>query len=168
MANEQRLLSIEMHGAGRRGQLARDFSKVERRIQNARNRMVRESGQATEAIFEASAPRDTGQMADSIKSVMHFRGHLIRAQIAVSAQRDGFDYLNVTRFGHEVPQVVARGKRMAVHVDGRHAAPIYRRVVNPARPARDWVGDATHVSDRYIDDAWRSLGHRIDTILLTA
>ena len=102
---------ITQRGAAAEGQLAREFSKAQRRMQNRINRIMRELSREVPPIYSVQAPTDTGALSRSIKGKLRQRA--ARVTLVVSAEPDarggGFAYLDVTRFGHRQPLIFARG-----------------------------------------------------------
>lgn len=156
---------IDVEGAGSPGQLAADFDSAQRRIQARITRTMRIIQRELPVFFEKEAPRDTGELARSIKGIIFFRAQFQRVSIEVSAQREGFNYLDITRFGHRTPYIIPRRKRaMTVHVDGRHNPPILRRRVRGYTPSGDWVRRGYREAAPFLDKQFRELGRDIQRV----
>ena len=148
--------------------MAREYDRAERKIQDKVNRMMRYLQSATESEFDRAVPRDTGQLAKGLRASISFRGGIVRITMrSTGADREGYNYLDVTRFGHRRVIIHPRrakflkfvpgprstaGARQArdvpfkgrlIHVQGRAGrSPIYRRWVYGVVRPRDWVETA--------------------------
>ena len=123
-------------------------TRAQIRLDTARHALI------AERIFEAEAPRDTGELARSVESRQR-RGigarFMTGFEIVGGAARDGFPYLNVTRFGHAVTIITPKRARfLKVHAEGRHHPPVRRRFVRGYHPTRDWVSVAANQAARVI------------------
>lgn len=122
-------------------------TKAEIRLNTARHARI------AERIVAAHAPRDTGRLAASVESRQRrLTGRFVTGfEIVAGAARDGFSYLDVTRFGHRTPVIVPkRARSLKVHAEGRDHPPIRRRFVRGYHPARDWVEVGTNQASRAI------------------
>lgn len=165
-----------VRGAARR---ARDLRAGSRRAQRQIVDEMARLGERARAIFYDHAPKDTRQFADSLE--VRFGRRTVRPSLTVSidGDRDGFDLLNVSRFGHDTVTIYpdqtrravsestgrAHAPALAVHVNGRFSAPIYRGSVSGFFPTRDWVDDAQWEVDEHADIAQERLGRRIERSL---
>lgn len=135
---------VTVEGAGKKGQLARDFTKLERRLQDDLNASMRRMVRPVKIAFYQAAPVDTGNLRRNITARLHFRAHQITMTVGTVAEREGFDYTNITRFGHDTPVIVPTHRRaLKVHIWG-HRTPsvfIFRGAVLGYDPARDWVDE---------------------------
>ena len=105
-------------------------------------------------IIKAGTPRDTGALASSVEARQRRAagGQFSTGfEITVGASRRGFNYLDVTRFGHRVTLVRPKHSRaLKVHVDGRAHPPIRMSFVRGYQPAKDWVEVAANAAVRAI------------------
>jgi hypothetical protein len=134
----------------------------ERRILRSLPLDTRRKALLSERIIAAEAPRDTGRLARSVKQRQQ-RGRAGRFrsgfEVTAGAVRDGFPYLDVTRFGHQGTFIVPkRSVHLKVHARGRRARPIFRTFVAAYHPARDWVEVGVNRAERAI----RSLNARAE------
>jgi len=116
---------------------------------------TRRNAVVAERIIAAQTPRDTGRLARSVRSQQRRNRATGRFQtgfvVTVGALRDGFPYLDVTRFGHRGAVIRgAHGGKLAVHVAGRTRMPLFRRSVRAYHPGRDWVEVAVNSAARTI------------------
>ena len=164
----ERLVTVEVEGEVGEGQTARDLTRAERRIQDRVNRAMRRLDRELPIVYRAGAPVDTGALARSITSTIAFRGRLVRVAVSADAERDGFDYMPVTRWGHTLPVIRPRRKRyMTVHSRGRYARPVLRRRVRGVQHSVDWVDETTRRDAiPLIEATERSLERDIDTVLI--
>ena len=105
------LLRISVRGAGRRG--ARALNRDQRILQDELNRTINVLGQrATKAIRESGAvPEDTKNLVRSIRPVFFTRASRVQVTIRADAERDGYRYAGVTRFGHKVSEIKPKAAR---------------------------------------------------------
>ena len=168
-------IRLEVRGAAAEGQLAKDFDRAQRRIQNRLNREMRQMQREIPLIYKAEAPSDTGALERSIKGTLFMRGRAIRLTVAgdADARGSGFDYLAVTRFGHRQATLRARGpsrrfgrpKLMTVHLQGRGGSPTLRKTVKGYRPRVDWVNIADRAALAKVDREYRDIDRSITAIL---
>lgn len=157
------MVQLEVDGVGG---LARLFSREQRRGQDRINRAMRYLDAVAEPMFRAYAPVDTGELKGSIKSTLFFRGNVVRLTVRANAKRQGFDYLDVTRYGHRSLAIVPRrrrgltihGHRTSVTGDGPS---VVRAHATGSRPASDWVQDAYRAVGLELDDAEHRLARGI-------
>lgn len=139
-----------------------------REIRAAITRTGRELEKMLPTIYRRYVPRDTGDLERSLEARVAFRREGVRVRVLGGAVRDGFDYLDVTRFGHRQRVIAAKkGRRLAVHWAGRASSEtvIFAGSVKGYRPRRDWVEAAGDQADRFIDTVTSSLDSRVTTIL---
>ncbi len=167
MARRNDFITLTTRGAGDEDQLAKDFTRAQRRIQDRVNRTMRLIDAETMPVYRTVAPSDTGELMRGLESRISFRAQRVRITVSVAAERDGFDYVAVTRFGHRVRWITPKRKlAMTVHTQGRYSMPILRHRVPGYRPRRDWVVDGTRRVIQMVDRHSRELGRDIDTVLL--
>lgn len=175
MARSTDLYRISIRGAGRR---ASQFSRAARAIQDDVNREIRLLGRETTAIFAEGAPRDTTDLARSIRAVPFF-GRAARPRVSIRIENlhshgagKDIDYSSITRFGHKQKRIVPRQARaLKVHPEGhRNQAIYYFRAsvagVGVKRPVSDWVVPATQRARRAIDRSERRLARKVETRIL--
>ena len=121
------------------------LTKQKMRLDSARH------GSIAVRIIEAAAPRDTGELARSIHQRQRRRrgGQFATGfEVIGGAARDGFPYLDVTRFGHAKAFILPkRSLSLKVHFAGRNYPPVQARFVRGYRPKRDWVEHAVNQAD---------------------
>lgn len=156
------MVQLEVDGVGG---LARLFSREQRRGQDRINRAMRYLDAVAEPMFRAYAPVDTGELKGSIKSTLFFRGNVVRLTVRANAKRQGFDYLDVTRYGHRVTLITPRrGGALSVHIGGRRSVPVVRRSVRGYHPTHDWVDVAGRLLEPSVRSAERMMGRRVRTV----
>ncbi len=166
---------VGFRGAGR---VAAQFDAAARQVQDAIVAELRQFGREGEAIFAAAAPEDTGDLADRIVAVPFF-GRAARPRVSIRVRPDlqghqgdeidGYDYLDVTRFGHRRHEIVPRRARaLKVHYAGHRNAAIFefRASVPGVRPRVDWVAVGADRCARASAIAERRLGRRIQSRVL--
>ena len=156
-------MRMEVEGVGK---LARDFDQAERQVQNRINRTMRELEKVSTRAIAAAAPRESGALARSVQGTIYFRGHLVRITFTADAQREGFSYLNVTRFGHRLPRIFPkRAKALTVPGRGRGGRTVLKTSVAGYRPSHDWVDVAAQDVEGVVDVAARELSRDIATVV---
>lgn len=173
MARSSDLYRLSIRGAGRR---ASQFSRAARAIQDDVNREIRTLGREATAIFAESAPRDTTDLARSIRGVPFF-GRAARPRVSIRVEnlqghQGNHDYSAVTRFGHRQKRIVPRQARaLMVHTEGHRNQAIYEfRASVPGvgvkRPVNDWVVPASRRAQRAISASERRLARKVETRIL--
>lgn len=148
---------------------ARDLSAAARELRSLMLREMRSSAPEVQAIFEDYAPydvqeRDDFHMQEHIEVVIATAGR-IRANVQVLARspESGFDYLDVTRFGHRGRLVAKRG-RFLKWSDGTDTH--WARETAGHHPRSDWVEDAGPEVDVEADLVADRIGRVVYTRLL--
>ena len=137
-----------------------------RYVREAIQEMVEETGLTAEAILQNNAPERTGRLRESILVTGRNRSTTrpqIRVGVVGAVSDEGFDYLNVTRFGRKAVEA-AKGSKPARSLRDdrtqRQRRPFrahmlsfepgapgsgfrYRRRVRAYHPKRDWVRAST-------------------------
>lgn len=115
------------------------------------------------------APHRSGRLERSIKArVRSYGGRIILEVLAGPRSDDGFDYLDVTRFGHKQAIIFPkRAKAIAFIPSGAPSGKaIVRAWVRGYKPDHDWVELVYEEMQHAMDDAARHLARRIDRRLL--
>lgn len=160
-------LRVSVEGAGQRGQLMADYSKLERRTQDRINARMRSLSRRALPVIRAAAPKDSGRLRSGIESRLFFRAHEVRLTFGATAIRDGFDYVAVTRFGHRVAYITPKKKKvLKVSINGRGGRRIFRRSVSGYRPLHDWAQIAAAEAGVVADQEVEGLSRDIDILSL--
>lgn len=138
------LVRIDVSGAGRDSQLARDFSRAQRQLQDDTIRVMRELERDASAVVQAQlreqVDRDTGDLEASIQGRFFIRASSVRFTIVGGVPGHGGDprpYIDVTRFGHRQQRIFPTSRRaLKVHLAGHRAPHIFE--------FRAWVTGVGH------------------------
>jgi hypothetical protein len=112
-------------------------------------------------IFRGFAPydeedRDTFHMAETIEA--RVRGTRIEVEVSAISPESGFDYLDVTRFGHRGRLYPDKGTFLRWKSGGRVH---YARSTAGHHPAVDWVDAALPAAQRAADRSADRIGRKI-------
>jgi hypothetical protein len=158
---DARIAVVQIHG---NDYLAARFERSAAGLGSKASRTVRRIGRRAERVLSGVAPKDTRRLADSIVAKPSFRADSARVTVEAGAMREGFSYLDVTRFGHRTPVITAKkGRFLKVYTMGRRfpQAVIFTPRVHGARPAMDWVAKGLPVIDEYARQEAGRLGREI-------
>lgn len=159
---ESIIASATVTGAG---PVAARFSRVERDLQTRLNGLMRRVGRTSERILKRAAPKDTRALADSIRAVPYSRAGDINVSIKAHAQRDGFNYLDITRFGHRRRVLTAKrkGRAMAVRYAGHRAPEVIAFAMRAEgyKPPVDWVEKGWPLINRAVSVEATRMGREI-------
>ena len=107
--------------------------------------------------------RDSYHLQDNIDAEMAGGGGMrITVYAEAVSPENGFDYLDVTRFGRG-PTHAQTAKKMRWPGPGGW---IFRTAAGPWSPGSDWVTDAAYRTDRYLDDAEEEIAREIERQIL--
>jgi hypothetical protein len=164
------VFKIEVVRGGR--DVAGRFARGSYRLEQAILAEFRELRGKIEDTFKQYAPSDRGEaggIKQHLKAALEFQRGQPGIAVRVSARdpESGFDYLEVTRYGHRKMVIFPTSgrKSLAVHYAGHRNPHIveFRPYVPGATPDSDWVEDAQPQADRQVADAALRLGTRIET-----
>lgn len=130
---------------------------------------MRASEMRLEAAFEEHAPydydeRDDEHLVDNIDARTDVRGRVVTTVYVTARSPSGFDYLDVTRFGHRRPL----RPRQAQYLRWRDGAGWHRALETRGfHPDRDWTVDAAREADSEADDIADRVGRVVYTRLLS-
>jgi hypothetical protein len=155
------IISIRAWGPSDEKQLARDLKGADRELKNRINRTMRLAQKLIEEKVRSAAPEDTGLLKRGVWSRISFqRRGIVQVRIGASVRRRGYDYTDVTRFGHRGRRVYPkRARNLRVHYQGHMKGYIWRPSVRGHHPRRDWVETAMPDVRRTLKRA----GDRLDT-----
>lgn len=129
----QALVRLEVSGAGRRGQLARDFSRAQRQMQDEVLAVMRDLERDASAIIRRHladhVEEDTGDLEQSIEGRLFARAGEVRFTIVggTPGHDDPRPYLDVTRFGHRLQRVYpVRARALKVHYAGHRSPHLFQ------------------------------------------
>lgn len=145
----------------RGGSRAPELRTVGGRAQKTVNDEMRDLGRIIHGPFVAAAPRKRGRLRKSIRARVSFRGGIVRVTVGANARsRRGFEYTNVTRFGHRRAVIYPRRKSRLVfsYMGRRHVV----MSVKGYRPSRDWVLDGIVVATPMIDRSQQRLERALE------
>lgn len=116
----------------------------------------RDLGTKSELVFAAHALHETGRMARGV--VAHDFGDIL-VDVHARNPLTGFDYVGVTRFGHSVARITAKGPGHALRLpfDGG----IFRRSVRGFHPGVDWAETALPQIYAQADQVAQALGRKV-------
>jgi len=163
------LITVSAEGDEVGREISEDLDTALRRAQDRMDDHMRRLDAELVPIYERFAPVDTGRLRRGIESSMFFRGRLVRITVSAVAEREGFDYLPVTRFGH-VQRVLRpkKGKFLKAHIHGRQKTPVLLKTVRGYRPPYDWVELATVAAEGLAAAHARALNRDVHLVLLQA
>lgn len=121
-------------------------------------------------VTRGFAPHRSGRLERGIRArVRSYGGRVILEILSTARSDEGFDYLDVTRFGHKQAIIFPRhAKAIAFIPSGAPSGKaIVRAWVRGYRPDHDWVELAYEEMQHLMDEAARSLARRVDRRLLT-
>lgn len=163
---EDVLLKITTEGAG---PVAASFDRAQRRLQDSIITEFRYLGRVVNQAFADAAPRGSGRTADNVSARVFF-GQASEPRITVRTRSidpvSGYNYLDVTRYGHRSLAIVPRRRRgLTIHghrseVTGDGPS-VVRAHATGSRPASDWVQDAYRAVGLELDDAQHRLARGI-------
>lgn len=186
---DNRLVRMRVVGAGV-GASSRvsSFSRQQRVIQDELNDAMNRLGQrATVRIRQSGAvPEDTGKLVDSIRAVFSTRASRVQVTIVAEAERDGFSYVAVTRFGHRKAVIRPRAQRFEQATSSREAPSLQIRSDMTGRShwamiagkrfssvkgvrgshSTDWVNLVQAEVDHEVDVIQESLGRNVASRIL--
>lgn len=149
---------------------ARDLSRAARRMRTEMVREFRDHADELTIPFVAAAPydiqeRDDYHLVDHIKASVSSAG---RVQAIVTAEAispgSGFDYLDVTRFGHR-GTIRARSGGF-LKFPGLDGQPIFAKETAGSHPGSDWVADAQPEGDAIAGELADRIGRAVVTRVL--
>ena len=167
MAREGILIGVSHDSWDPQAEIAEDNRQIRQIIE----RRTRSLAPILANFVRSFAPRDTGRLARSVEPVKLSRRRLGKAyvtgfKIVAGAQRDGYRYLDVTRFGHAKAFIrPKRARFLKVHLEGRANPPVSLRVVRGADPAYDWVERALDGAEPLIANHSAQTEREVDAVL---
>lgn len=147
----------------------RDLSRAAREMRSLMVRELRAASPEVVAIFEEYAPydfmeRDDYHLSEHITAALSTAGRIrVTIRVAAISPESGFDYLDVTRFGHR-GTIKPRHKRWLKWSDGIET--FFAKETAGHHPTSDWVEDAQPEAERVTDDVAERVGRVIYTRLL--
>jgi hypothetical protein len=163
---EDVLLKITTEGAG---PVAASFDRAQRRVQDSIITEFRYLGRVVGQTFADHAPSDSGRTARNVSARVFF-GQASAPRITVRTRSidpdTGFNYLDVTRYGHRSLAIVPR-RRLGLTIHGHRNATtgdgpsVVRAHATGSRPASDWVEDAYRAVGLELDDAEQRIARGI-------
>jgi len=159
------VFSVKQAGARRAGQ---QMSRAAREMRSVILAEMRAEEGELKSPFEVWAPydhdeRDSYHLRDNITVTISSR-NTIEADVKVRAvsPENGFDYLDVTRFGRG--PIVKKGPGYLRWVDGSGVH--YAKSVGPWSPGGDWVAEAAPFAEQVAAGIVDRVGRAIYTRLL--
>lgn len=154
------------------GSIARTVRQLSAAAAGMRRLMIQEMRAAEprfEAVFEEFAPfdqdeRDDMHLVDHIDARTDISGRVQTTVYVTARSPSGFDYLDVTRFGHRGPL----RPRQAEYLRWRDGTGWHRALETRGHhPGRDWTEDAAREAEVEADDVADRVGRVVYTRLLS-
>jgi hypothetical protein len=147
--------------------VAGSFERGERRARTALVGNFRGAARQVEDAFRAEAPVASGRLRESVRAAVSFRAGSARINVAAGARNpeDGFNYLNVTRFGHRHMVIEPKeAERLAIHYAGRDEGSKIAWVPRASgyHPDHDWAGAAARRANPIFTAMSRRIGEDIE------
>lgn len=122
--------------------------------------------------LRAFAPHKSGRMERGLHGRVSSYGGRVTIEFSSTARSDtGFDYLDVTRYGHRQAFLTAKhGKVMRFFPSAPDVAgtgkPLYRKFVRGYKPRSDWVADAAEAIEQDMARLEERVGESIERLVL--
>lgn len=154
---------VEATVTGARGAGER-LGRVSRAIQPVLyQEMATDLGSHAADIYRGVAPRRSGRLARTIRSVVVGAGDpSMQVQSTVADPKTGFRYTRVTRIGHFVSRIFAKaGGTLRFTIGGRV---LFRKSVRGYHPSRDWAAGGHPAAEAEVAAAAYRVGRRLGEI----